>query len=89
MSILQQVRDVLRSHHRTRFMRIEVEEIDSTICLRGATRTYYQKQLAQEVVLNFVRHTPFCVDNQIEVVEIGEIKNPKPRTDEVFTVAQL
>lgn len=86
MSILQQVRDVLKSHHRTRFMRIEVNEIDSTICLRGATRTYYQKQIAQEVVLSFVRHTPFCVDNQIVV---GDIEHSKPRTDEVFTVAQL
>jgi hypothetical protein len=87
MSILQQVRDVLQFHHRTRFMRIEVDEIDFTICLRGATRTYYQKQIVQEVVLNFVRHTPFRVDNKIMVE--GEANSPEPRINEVFTVAQL
>ena len=65
--LLDSVRQLLAVDQRTRFMKIEVTQVDSAVRLMGKTQSFYQKQLAQTVILEFVKTHALNLDNQIEV----------------------
>jgi hypothetical protein len=69
MPIVQTIEHALRSHGTTRSLRgLRIECVDDTITLTGEVRTFYAKQMAQEVVkkclINGLR-----VENRIVVTQ--------------------
>ena len=69
----QQIQQALDSHPITQRMSIRVEIYDSVIVLRGVVRTYYAKQMAQEVSRLAMREfvPPPTLRNMIEVLYKG------------------
>jgi hypothetical protein len=65
--LLDSVRQLLATDRRTCFMKIEVMQVGSEVRLMGKTQSFYQKQLAQTVILEFVWQHALNLDNQIEV----------------------
>lgn len=55
----------LREHALPVLRRIEVEESDSTVILRGTVPLYYHKQLAQEAVMPLLQGR--ALENRIQV----------------------
>jgi hypothetical protein len=76
--LLDSVRQLLAADQRTCFMKIEVTQVGSAVRLVGKTQSFYQKQLAQTVILEFVWRHSLNLDNQISV--------SMPKGDLTFTI---
>lgn len=73
---VQQLRNLLRTDVRTQHLHIDVEQTDGTIRLTGSTHSFYQKQVAQEAVLAFIRAHALSLENAIAVSDNGFTSQP-------------
>ena len=70
----QKVQQVLQTHPYTRLWTVTVCDDNGVVVLRGRVRTYYAKQMAQEVIRPILKmHDPHpTLRNLIEVVQKDE-----------------
>lgn len=70
----KRVQQVLQTHPYTRLWSITVENDDGVVVLRGTVRTYYAKQMAQEVIRPTLKecNPPPFLRNLIDVISKGE-----------------
>lgn len=68
MTLVTRLRDALATNAHTRTLNISVSCVDGVVVLTGHCQTYYQKQMAGEVVMKAARHVP--LENKVEVGKV-------------------